>query len=133
MIQPQSKPVTLAALPYPQNALEPYLSAKTLNFHYGKHHQGYVDRLNALVSETEFADLKLEDIVSAAAGKAGKTAIFNNAAQVWNHNFYWRSLSPKGGGKPSGELAEKIESGFGSYENLIREFAQAGMDQFGSG
>ncbi len=133
MIQPQAKPFTLPALPYEQNALEPYVSAKTLNYHYGKHHQGYVNHLNELVSETEFADLKLEDIISAIAREAGKTAIFNHAAQVWNHTFYWSSLSPKGGGKPSGKLGKKIELSFGSYKNFIEEFAQAGVDQFGSG
>ena len=133
MIPPQVKPFTLPALPYEQNALEPHISAKTLNFHYGKHHQGYADRLNELVSETEFSGMRLENIISATARQADKTAIFNNAAQVWNHTFYWNSLSPGGGKKPAGELGRKIEISFGSYENFIRKFAEAGMAQFGSG
>jgi Fe-Mn family superoxide dismutase len=133
MIQTKMEPFTLPPLPYGQNALEPYISARTLGFHYGKHHQAYVDKLNDLVSGSEFAELKLEEVIAKTSGDINKEAIFNNAAQVWNHTFYWNSLSPEGGGKPFGELGKKIESSFGSYENFIKEFAQAGMDQFGSG
>lgn len=133
MIQTKMEFFTLPALPYEQNALEPHISAKTISVHYGKHHQGYVDHLNELVSETEFEGLKLEMLIAKTSGRAGKADIFNNAAQVWNHTFYWNSLSPEGGKKPSGELGRKIDMGFGSYENFIREFAQAGTAYFGSG
>ncbi len=133
MIKTKAEPFTLPVLPYEQNALEPYLSARTLDFHYGKHHQAYVNKLNELVSESEFAELKLEEVIAKTAGDGNKGAIFNNAAQVWNHTFYWNSLSLEGGRKPSGELGRKIEISFGSYENFIRKFAQAGMVQFGSG
>ena len=126
-------PFTLPALPYEQNALEPYISANTLSFHYGKHHQAYVNNLNNLVSGKEFGDQSLENIIKNTAGKADKAGIFNNAAQVWNHTFYWNSLSPKGGGEPKGALADKIKAAFGSTENFIKEFTQAGMTQFGSG
>jgi Fe-Mn family superoxide dismutase len=126
-------PFTLPALPYEQNALEPYISANTLSFHYGKHHQAYVNNLNNLVSGNEFADQSLENIIKNTAGKADKAGIFNNAAQVWNHTFYWNSLSPKGGGEPKGALADKVKAAFGSTENFIKEFTQAGMTQFGSG
>ena len=93
-------PHTLPPLPYADNALEPVISANTLSFHYGKHHKTYVDNLNKLIAGTELADMSLEEIIAATAGKADKTGIFNNAAQVWNHTFYWNSLSPKGGGEP---------------------------------
>lgn len=126
-------PFTLPALPYEQNALEPYISANTLSFHYGKHHQTYVNNLNNLVSGKEFADQSLEEIIKNTAGKADQAGIFNNAAQVWNHTFYWNSLSPNGGGEPKGAIADKINAAFGSTENFIKEFAQAGATQFGSG
>ncbi len=133
MIQTKTKSFTLPSLPYGQNALEPYLSARTLDFHYGKHHQAYVDKLNELVLGSPFAELKLEEIITKTSGDGNQGAIFNNAAQVWNHTFYWNSLSPDGGRKLSGELGRKIEISFGSYENFIEEFARAGMAQFGSG
>ncbi|MFA5157190.1 MAG: superoxide dismutase [Candidatus Omnitrophota bacterium] len=123
----------LPALPYEEDALQPVISAKTLSFHYGKHHRGYVNKLNELVSGTEFVGLALEEVIEKTADKADKTAIFNNAAQVWNHNFYWNSLSPKGGGKPTGKIGKKIEADFGSYENFVQQFSQAGIAQFGSG
>lgn len=126
-------PFTLPALPYDQKALEPYITANTLSFHYGKHHQTYVTNLNNLVSGKEFADQSLEEIIKNTAGKADKAGIFNNAAQVWNHTFYWNSLSPKGGGDPQGAVADKIKEAFGSTENFIKEFTQAGLTQFGSG
>jgi Fe-Mn family superoxide dismutase len=133
MEQTKSGSFTLPALPYEENALEPVISAKTLSFHYGKHHQAYVNKLNELVSGTEFADMKLEDVIAKTAGRADKAGIFNNAAQVWNHTFYWNCLSPKGGGKPSGQIGRKIAADFGSYENFIKQFAEAGIAQFGSG
>ncbi len=126
-------PFTLAALPYAQDALEPVISAKTLSYHYGKHHKGYVDKLNERVAETRYAAMKLEEIVVKTAGSADKSDIFNNAAQVWNHDFYWNSLSPKGGGEPPGDLGRKIEKQFGSYEEFLDEFAKAGIGCFGSG
>ncbi len=133
MIQTKTESFTLPPLPYEQNALEPYISARTLSFHYGKHHQAYVNKLNELVLGSELAELKLEEIITKTCEDGNKGAIFNNAAQVWNHNFYWNSLLPKGGKKPSGELGRKIEISFGNYENFISAFAQAGMAQLGSG
>ena len=123
----------LPALPYADNALDPVISANTISFHYGKHHKAYVDNLNNLISGTEFADLPLEKIITQAAGKADKTAIFNNAAQTWNHTFYWRSLKPNGGGEPSAALKQKIVASFGTVDGCKKEIAAAAMGQFGSG
>ncbi len=123
----------LAPLPYANNALEPVISANTLSFHYGKHHKTYVDNLNNLVANTDLAGQSLEQIIKATAGQADKAAIFNNAAQVWNHMFYWHSLKPNGGGEPSAALKQKIEASFGSLDACKKEFAQAAMTQFGSG
>jgi len=126
-------PHGLPPLPYADNALEPIISAKTLSFHYGKHHQGYVDNLNKQILGTEFAGMPLEKIITGAAGKAEYTAIFNNAAQTWNHTFYWRSLRPKGGGAPPEALQHKIETSFGSLDACKKELATVAMAQFGSG
>ena len=115
----------LPSLPYADNALNPIISANTIGFHYGKHHKGYVDNLNKLVAGTEFADLPLENIITATAGKADKTAIFNNAAQTWNHTFYWRRLKPKGGGEPPAVLQQKIEASFGTLDACKKELATA--------
>jgi Fe-Mn family superoxide dismutase len=123
----------LEALPYEQNALEPYISAKTMSFHYGKHHLAYVDNLNKLVAGTPMADQTLEKIVAETAGLADKTAIFNNAAQAWNHSFFWRSMKPSGGGKPAGRLLQLIETSFGSYEKFRTDFIDTAVSQFGSG
>jgi len=123
----------LPKLPYPENALEPQTSAKTISFHYGKHHKGYVDNLNKLITGTKFADMPLEKIITETAGKADKTAIFNNAAQAWNHAFYWRSLKPKGGGEPPSTLKKKIDASFGTLAECKKELATAAMAQFGSG
>ncbi|OPY89047.1 MAG: Superoxide dismutase (Fe) [Syntrophus sp. PtaU1.Bin208] len=123
----------LPALPYPENALEPYISARTIGFHYGKHHKGYIDNLNKLISKTEFADLSLEKIITATAGKPEKASIFNNAAQSWNHAFYWQCLKPNGGGEPSSALKKQIEASFGSLEACKKELTTAAMTQFGSG
>ena len=126
-------PIALPPLPYPENALEPVISAKTIGFHYGKHHNGYVVNTNNLIAGTEFADMPLEKIVAATAGNADKAAIFNNAAQVWNHTFYWNGMRPGGGGKPAGGIGKAIEKAFGSYENFRKEFLAAALGQFGSG
>ncbi|MBX3628378.1 MAG: superoxide dismutase [Nitrosomonas sp.] len=123
----------LAPLPYADNALEPVISANTLSFHYGKHHKTYVDNLNNLVAGTDLAGQSLEQIIRAVAGKADKAGIFNNAAQVWNHMFYWHSLRPNGGGEPPAGLKQKIEHSFGSLDACKKEFANAAMTQFGSG
>ncbi|MDA9818005.1 superoxide dismutase [Flavobacteriaceae bacterium] len=120
--------ITLPALPYAKNALEPHISENTLNFHYGKHHNAYVVNLNKLIAGTKFEGKSLEEIVKNSDG-----GVFNNAAQVWNHTFYWNSMKPNGGGKPTGELLAKIEADFGSYENFVAEFKTAGATQFGSG
>ena len=125
--------IELPPLPYPDNALAPDISSNTLSFHYGKHHKAYVDNTNKLITGTEFADFTLDKIVLAVAGKPEKAGLFNNAAQVWNHTFYWKSMRPKGGGAPSGKLKEKIESDLGGLENFKKEFANAGATQFGSG
>ena len=128
-----ASPQVLPPLPYAENALEPVLSAKTLSFHYGKHHKGYVDNLNKLIAGTEYADLPLEEIITRTAGKSEKTAIFNNAAQTWNHTFYWNSMRPNGGGEPPAQLLQKIVASFGSLDACKKELAAAGVSQFGSG
>ena len=125
-------PFTLAPLPYAEAALEPVISARTMGFHYGKHHRAYVDNLNKLVAGQPLADMSLEQIVRASAG-AGDQALFNNAAQAWNHQFYWRSLRPNGGGKPGAALAARIERDFGSADALRKALAGAATSQFGSG
>jgi Fe-Mn family superoxide dismutase len=126
-------PFQLPPLPYPEDALAPYVSSRTLSFHYGKHHSGYVNKLNELVKGTELAWAPLEKVIQTTAGDANKAAIFNNAAQTRNHTFYWKSMSPKGGGTPSGALAKKISESFGILENFKKEFTQAATTQFGSG
>jgi Fe-Mn family superoxide dismutase len=124
---------TLPELPYQKTALEPFMSAQTFDFHHGKHHQAYVTNLNKLIEGTDYAGKTLEQIILASAGDAAKAGIFNNAAQVWNHTFFWHSMKPGGGGKPTGELAAKIEKDFGSFEKFAEEFKTAGATQFGSG
>ena len=121
-------PFTLPPLPYPIDALEPFISGKTVEFHYSKHHQTYVNNLNKLTEGTPLADKPLEEVVITSEG-----GIFNNAAQVWNHTFYWNCLKPGGGGAPSGPIASKINEAFGSYEKFVEEFKNAGLTQFGSG
>ena len=123
----------LPSLPYAHDALSPHINAETLNFHYGKHHQAYVTNGNKLIEGTEFASMDLVAIIKATAGKANKAGIFNNAAQVWNHTFYWNSMKPGGGGAPNGAIAAKIDADFGSYAKFCELFAQAGATQFGSG
>jgi Fe-Mn family superoxide dismutase len=128
-----SEPFKLPPLPYAESALAPVISAQTLGFHYGKHHKTYVDTLNKLVAGTEFEGQSLESVIRATAGKPDKTSIFNNAAQAWNHTFYWQSMKPKGGGKPPSELARRIESAFGGYEKFKAALVDAAVTQFGSG
>ncbi len=123
----------LPPLPYAENALDPAISANTIGFHYGKHHKGYVDTLNKLLAGTELAQLSLERLIAATAGKSDKAAIFNNAAQTWNHTFYWRSLRPKGGGEPPAALKQRIEASFGNLDTCKKELATAATTQFGSG
>lgn len=118
----------LPDLAYEKGALEPHISAETLDYHYGKHHQTYVTNLNNLIKGTEFEDSSLEDIVKKASG-----GLFNNAAQVWNHTFYWNCLSPNGGGAPSGALAEAINQSFGSVDEFKTKFSQTAITTFGSG
>lgn len=118
----------LPALPFEMNALEPHISKETLEYHYGKHHQAYVTNLNNLVPGTEFEGLSLEEIMQKAAG-----GVFNNAAQIWNHTFYWNSLSPNGGGEPEGTLKEAIERDFGSVESFKEQFSKSAATNFGSG
>lgn len=126
-------PHALPALPYADDALSPVISANTIGFHYGKHHKTYVDNLNKLIAGTEYADLPLVKIITATAGAADKTAIFNNAAQTWNHTFYWQSLRSNGGGEPPAGLKQKIEASFGTVDACRKELATAAMAQFGSG
>jgi superoxide dismutase, Fe-Mn family len=123
----------LPPLPYAEDALAPVISANTISFHYGKHHRTYVDNLNKFIAGTEFADQPLEKIISGSAGKVDKTAIFNNAAQVWNHTFYWKSLKPNGGGEPPEELKKKITASFGSLDGCKTALSAAAVSQFGSG
>lgn len=122
---------TLPPLPYARSALAPHISENTLNFHYGKHHQTYVDNLNKLVAGTPHENASLEEVVRASHGKM--PGVFNNAGQVWNHTFYWNSMSPNGGGEPKGPIADKIKQDFGSYDDFKKAFAEAGATQFGSG
>jgi len=125
--------IVLPSLPWAENALEPVVSAKTISFHYGKHHKTYVDTVNKMIAGTEYADMTLEGLIGATAGKTDKAGIFNNAAQVWNHTFYWNSLRPKGGGEPPSLLRQKIEAAFGSVDACKRELSAAAVAQFGSG
>jgi len=121
-------PISLAELPYEKKALEPYISEETLNYHYGKHHQAYVNKLKAQIEGTPLEKASLEEIIKSSQG-----AVFNNAAQVWNHTFYWNSLSPQGGGRASGEVGQRIEKDFGSFEEFKQKFSACAMAQFGSG
>jgi len=124
---------SLPELPYARNALAPLISEQTFDFHYGKHHQAYVTNLNKLLEGHDWADAPLEEVIKASALDASKTGIFNNSAQVWNHTFFWHSMTPGGGGKPDGDVAALIDRDFGSYDAFRSAFAQAGATQFGSG
>ena len=125
--------ITLMSLPYEKDGLEPYISADTLEFHHGKHHNAYVGNTNKLVKGTDLENEDLEIIIKKSAGDDSRIAIFNNAAQVWNHSFYWQCMKPNGGGLPTGPIAEKINADFGGYEAFTEEFKVAGVAQFGSG
>ncbi|MEZ4375747.1 MAG: Fe-Mn family superoxide dismutase [Polyangiaceae bacterium] len=120
--------IELPALPWAKDALAPHISAETIDYHYGKHHNAYVTNLNKLIDGTDLAGKSLEEIVKAAEG-----GVFNNAAQVWNHTFYWNSMKPAGGGAPSGALADAINGSFGSFDKFKEEFSTAAATQFGSG
>ena len=124
---------TLPPLPYPENALAPVISANTLSFHYGKHHKAYVDNLNKLVAGTELEGATLEKIIKDTAGKADKSGIFNNAAQVWNHTFFWNCMKPGGGGNPSGAVAQAIDRDLGGLAKFKDDFKARAVGQFGSG
>jgi superoxide dismutase, Fe-Mn family len=126
-------PITLPPLPFADGALAPVISAQTIGFHYGKHHKAYVDNLNKLIAGTEFEGESLEAIIKATAGKSDKAGIFNNAAQVWNHTFYWNSLKPGGSRTPDAAMAQKIDAAFGSYDKFKSELANTAVTQFGSG
>ena len=132
-VRAASAPIVLPPLPYADNALAPVISANTIGFHYGRHHRGYLDNLNKLIGGTAFADMPLEKIVAATAGKADQTAIFNNAAQTWNHTFYWQSLRPGGGSEPPAALKQRIEAAFGSVDACRKELSAAAVGQFASG
>jgi Fe-Mn family superoxide dismutase len=123
----------LPALPYEKNALEPHMSANTFDFHHGKHHNTYIVNLNGMLEGSDLADASLEDIIKATAGDPAKAGMFNNAAQVWNHTFFWNSMKPNGGGAPTGELAAKIDSDLGGFDAFKDAFKAAGATQFGSG
>ncbi len=123
----------LQPLKYELNALEPYISKKTMEFHYYKHHQTYIDNLNKLIKNTEFEDMALIDIIRKTTNIPHLSAIFNNAAQTWNHTFFWNSMCPNGGGKPHNFLMTDIKNSFGSYDNFKKEFKEAALSQFGSG
>jgi superoxide dismutase, Fe-Mn family len=128
-----SSPHLLPPLPYADNALSPVISANTISFHYGKHHQGYLNNLNRLTAGTPYADLPLDEIVMRTAGKTGQSAIFNNAAQVWNHTFYWHSMTPGGGGEPPALLKEKMVDTFGSVDECKKALLTSATSRFGSG
>ncbi|WP_298725702.1 superoxide dismutase [uncultured Ferrovibrio sp.] len=128
-----SAPFQLKPLPFAEDALSPVINAQTLGFHHGKHHATYVNTLNKLLENDPLKDSSLEEIVKAAHGKPEKQALFNNAGQVWNHDFYWNSLRPNGGGKPTGKIGDLIKDSFGDYDKFKSEFANAAVTQFGSG
>jgi len=123
---------TLPDLPYAQDALAPHISGETLSFHHGKHHKAYVDKANDAIKGTDYEGLSLEEVIKKSWSEKNM-GVFNNAAQIWNHTFYWHSMTPNGGGKPTGAIAEAIDASFGSYDKFAEEFKAAGAGQFGSG
>ena len=125
--------IALERLPYPKGALVPFISKRTISFHYGKHHRGYVDKLNQAIPGTEFEKMELEEIVKAAAAKPQHRKIFNNAAQVYNHTLYWKSMKRRGGGSPKGKLAERLNGDLGGITGFRKAFLDAALGQFGSG
>ena len=133
-VQAKTSPFALPPLPYKEDALAPVISGNTLSFHYGKHHKGYVDSLNLLMKDApDLAALSLEDLIKKTSGDAAKASHFNNAAQVWNHTFYWNSMRPRGGGQPTGMMLELVNASFGDYGKFREAFLNAGKTQFGSG
>ena len=124
---------TLPPLPWKEDALAPHISAQTISFHYGKHHKAYVDNLNKLVEGKRYASMKLEEVILQSSKDSADAGVFNNAAQIWNHTFYWQSMKPNGGGMPAGALAEKIKADFGSFDACKTQLAEAAKTQFGSG
>jgi len=126
-------PFGVPLLPYAEDALAPIISARTVSFHYGKHHLGYLYILNDLVQNTPYEKMRLDEIIKSTAAVPEKTPVFNAAAQVWNHTFYWNGMKPGGGGKPQGEIGRRIDKDFGGYENFRKEFVSAALGQFGSG
>jgi len=134
VVQAKATPYALPPLPYKEDALAPAISANTLGFHYGKHHKTYVDNLNGLLKDTpDLAGLSLEDLIKKTASDTAKAGHFNNAAQVWNHTFYWNSMRPKGGGAPTGKMLELVNASFGDYGKFKEAFLTAAKTQFGSG
>lgn len=125
--------ITIPELPFTKDALEPYISSKTLDFHYGKHHNAYVVNTNKLLENHALKDKTLEEIIESTAGDSSQAGLFNNAAQVWNHTFYWNSIKPKGGGQPTGKIADRINKDLGGYDKFVASFQTAGVGQFGSG
>jgi Fe-Mn family superoxide dismutase len=125
--------ISLPTLPYEKYSLAPYISQQTIEYHYGKHHNAYVTNTNKLIEGTELADQDLETIIKKVSKDVSMSAVFNNAAQAWNHSFYWSCMKPGGGGPPSGAIAERIASTFGTYEKFAEEFKNVGTSQFGSG
>ena len=125
--------ISLPELPYGKDALAPHISSNTLDFHYGKHHKTYVDNLNKLITGTDLAEKSLEEIIKFSVGDSAKAGIFNNAAQIWNHSFYWQCLKKSGGGSPTGAIAAKINAVWESYDKFVEELKNAGVTQFGSG
>jgi Fe-Mn family superoxide dismutase len=123
----------LPPLPWADDALEPYMSANTLSFHYGKHHRTYVDTLNKLTAGSDLENKSLVEVIGAVAGDPARQAIFNNAAQVWNHTFFWNSIKPGGGGAPSGAVGDRITAAFGGYDAFAEQFKAGGVGRFGSG
>ncbi len=126
-------PINLPALPFAHAALEPYLSVRTCEFHHGKHHRAYVDNTNKLIEGTDLAGQELEAIIKVAAADPARKGLFNNAAQAWNHSFFWQCLKPGGGGKPTGRIAARIDAELGGYDKFAADFKNAGITQFGSG
>ncbi len=124
---------TLSKLPYDYNSLEPHISSKTIELHHGKHHQGYVDKLNKFIEGSEYEDKDLEEIIIKSSKNPSDFNVFNNAGQVWNHDFFWKSLSPQGGGEPDNEVMEYIKTAFDDLENFKQEFIEKSMSHFGSG
>lgn len=125
--------IELPLLPFSKNALEPYISSQTLDYHYGKHHNTYVINTNNLIKGTHLENASLEEIIKTSFKDPSQVGLFNNAAQVWNHTFYWHSLSPNGGGAPTGKIAAMINQDFGSYDDFAKRFKEAALGQFGSG